>query len=503
MAVRQYIGARYVPIFGRKGEDSIQWDNTGTYEPLTVVLYQGNSYTSRQFVPVGIDITNEDYWAETGNYNAQVEQYRQEVLGFDDRITENEGDISTLESQMAGTAPSGLKTEIVRIDNVNTLQDLQLAGTTDSGLKTAIGDNSDAIDVLESKVALTTTSPISQSLDALDNRIDELSTEVGHGSMLWFGDSWSTREQGLIPNTVANMLNLTLHSYAISGSGWLTNTDQGNDNFTYRMADAIADTSFNHDLVKLIVVYGGTNDFSHNHTTPSDYTSVIRNACNSLKTSFPNAMIHVFFNTRYKYGSITYPKLNVQLRLWKTVSFNVTGERCCVLHPESAYWMINPDGMETDLVHPTVNSMKRLALRLAKSLSGGTIEFDRYLDQKEVTLASNDGKVSGSLYITAKDEKIYLYVYITVTEDVTVTTGIGAGLGMIPFDILYEAAANNIHNHISIPMGKNNATGCALIDAQLNRTDAGSDVLYLTQPYNDGGVPAGSYNGSGEFVMFI
>ena len=75
----QYIGSRYVPIFGRKGEDSIEWDNTGTYEPLTIVLYQGNSYTSRQFVPVGVEITNEEYWANTGNYNAQIEQYRQEV----------------------------------------------------------------------------------------------------------------------------------------------------------------------------------------------------------------------------------------------------------------------------------------------------------------------------------------------------------------------------------------------------------------------------------------
>lgn len=83
----QYIGSRYVPIFGRKGDDSIEWDNTGTYEPLTVVLYQGNSYTSRQFVPVGIEITNQDYWVNTGKYNAQIEQYRQELAQV---ISDNE-----------------------------------------------------------------------------------------------------------------------------------------------------------------------------------------------------------------------------------------------------------------------------------------------------------------------------------------------------------------------------------------------------------------------------
>lgn len=79
VAHRQYIGARYVPILGRKDEESIQWDNSAPYEPLTIVLYKGNSYTSRQAVPAGIDIGNELYWACTGNYNAQIELYRRDV----------------------------------------------------------------------------------------------------------------------------------------------------------------------------------------------------------------------------------------------------------------------------------------------------------------------------------------------------------------------------------------------------------------------------------------
>ena len=73
--VRQYIGARYVPLF----DDPAEWDNTKTYEPLTIVLHKGNSYTSRQYVPTGIDINNNEYWALTGNYNAQVEAYRAET----------------------------------------------------------------------------------------------------------------------------------------------------------------------------------------------------------------------------------------------------------------------------------------------------------------------------------------------------------------------------------------------------------------------------------------
>ena len=85
MSVREYVGARYVPII--VGE----WDNSKTYEPLMVVTYQGASYTSRQYVPAGIKITNESYWVLSANYNAQIEAYRQEVrdiLPYDEAPTE-------------------------------------------------------------------------------------------------------------------------------------------------------------------------------------------------------------------------------------------------------------------------------------------------------------------------------------------------------------------------------------------------------------------------------
>ena len=82
-----YVGHRYVPkLMG-------EWDKSKTYESLSIVQYQGNSFTSRQNVPIGVEITNEEFWASTGNYNAQVENYRREVQAFDDRINENENNL--------------------------------------------------------------------------------------------------------------------------------------------------------------------------------------------------------------------------------------------------------------------------------------------------------------------------------------------------------------------------------------------------------------------------
>lgn len=86
MSVREYVGARYVPIV--VGE----WDKTHTYEPLMVVTYQGNSYTSRQYVPADIEITDESYWVLSANYNAQVDAYRREVqsiLPYDETPTKD------------------------------------------------------------------------------------------------------------------------------------------------------------------------------------------------------------------------------------------------------------------------------------------------------------------------------------------------------------------------------------------------------------------------------
>lgn len=75
---KQYTGARYLPkIVG-------DWDITKEYEPLMVVYYNGASYTSKTYIPAGIDISNTTYWALSADYNAQVAAYRQEVNEYKD-----------------------------------------------------------------------------------------------------------------------------------------------------------------------------------------------------------------------------------------------------------------------------------------------------------------------------------------------------------------------------------------------------------------------------------
>ena len=93
-----YVGHRYVPkIFG-------EWDKQNQYEGLSIVTHQGNSYTSKKRVPVGIDILNEEYWVVTGNYNAQVEEYRKEVRDLStyvDTELDKKSDITYVDTELS------------------------------------------------------------------------------------------------------------------------------------------------------------------------------------------------------------------------------------------------------------------------------------------------------------------------------------------------------------------------------------------------------------------
>ena len=100
MTVTQVLGAKVQPTFA----DPTEWNSTRIYAPLTIVLHEGNSFTSKQYVPVGIDITNTDFWAETGNYNAQVEQYRQEVLGYIGKVANISNTYLTVADMKADTS---------------------------------------------------------------------------------------------------------------------------------------------------------------------------------------------------------------------------------------------------------------------------------------------------------------------------------------------------------------------------------------------------------------
>lgn len=99
MAVTQYIGARYVPLFYTNPNDGTNaWHAGVAYDPLTIVTDLNQSYTSKIPVPasVGRPSENPTYWILTGAYSAQLEEYHQEVVAVQNDLDDLTEDVENI-----------------------------------------------------------------------------------------------------------------------------------------------------------------------------------------------------------------------------------------------------------------------------------------------------------------------------------------------------------------------------------------------------------------------
>lgn len=81
MAIREYIGARYVPRFMGT------YDATQQYEALDVVDNgQGTSYISRKTTPAGTPLTDRNYWAIYGASSGAIINLQNQIDAANDRI---------------------------------------------------------------------------------------------------------------------------------------------------------------------------------------------------------------------------------------------------------------------------------------------------------------------------------------------------------------------------------------------------------------------------------
>ena len=524
MSSQQYKGARYVPIVGRLGEESAEWDNTAPYEPLTIVLHEGNSYTSRKYVPVGIGLDNGEYWAMTGEFNGQVAQLRAIVMRFQAQIDANTQAISDEEAART-EADDALDARIDDVaEDLATETETRISEDTDIresvtnlglSLDGEIANRENADTSLENTLRDLITDE-ANARSAADNSIYDsfaplLLDSRNADEILWFGDSWSSPSgsygySGLLPKTVAGMLGEKLHNYSVSGAGWLLQSNS----IQTQVEACLEDTSVKAARVRHIVFYCGTNDFvshpdfdSSQSSIPSaaDFTQPISDAVSALRAEFPKAEIHIFFDIRYKYGSIVIPKLNPQIHLWKQVGYNIAANKLGIPHPESAYWPINPEAMNSDGSHITETATKMLGCKVAQSITGNAVEMVRGFDVKEITLANeNHPEITGSLYFQAHDERVVFDFYLAISEDVTENVGLGASVGLIPVQLFTSPSVNQLSNRVTVPICCTTDYFQTYINCQLTRYDTLSDVIYLLKGSDD--IPDGRYMGHGEFILF-
>lgn len=231
MATRQYIGARYVPLFYNGTGGSAEWTANTQYEALTIVTRNGNSYTSRKQVPanIGAPESNADYWVSTGMYNEQVEQYRQETQGVAD-------DLDTLEASVTASL-GAMQTQIDEIEE----------SVTEKPNVIMIGDS------------------------------------YGHASGGGYG--WIDKLQAKM-----NIASANLFAYAGSGSGF-NRSAAGVDSFNTIFNNIVGNMSAEAiENVGTVIICGGSNDIGVAATTlKTDVIETVTNVVNRCA----NAKVYV------------------------------------------------------------------------------------------------------------------------------------------------------------------------------------------------------------------
>ena len=388
MAVTQYIGARYVPLFA----EPLAWDITKAYEPLTIVYHQGNSYTSKQAVPAGIDLTNETYWAITGNYNAQIEQYRQEVSSVSTRMQNVEGSISDLEDSVSDLDTAIQSEATTRANAITAVQGDISDVETSVSTETTNRQNADA--AIEAKIG----GNYSASYTVAD-AIEEVAERTSSDVLLVFGDSWTSPHQdsisardGASPWLASFPWDGYKFNFCDGGAGFAkTSSVVYQTNFAGQVALASASTDFDNEDVKVVVCYGGLNDVGNNFTNQQ-----ISNGCSSFisaaKSAFPNARIIVcgINNARHRTASVNTNAYTATKALSETCALNGVS-----FVPTLPWLFCEPENWATDNYHPSADGSRVLCEFMQGVIYGTPI-------QHLVTLTPNkvlrEGTEIGSRY---------------------------------------------------------------------------------------------------------
>lgn len=406
----EYTGMRYVPVFA----DPPEWSSANSYEPLEIVIHEGNSYTSKTFVPVGIDISNSAYWALTGNYNAQVEQYRQEVQKFDGRIAKNAEDIA-----------------------VNTADIANLAEKTSS--------------LAHSK-------------------------EFKGSNILYVTDSWGVKTTGVTKpyvNSLGDILGANLTSLSVGSTGYISG---GTNNFINRLkawADANPGKTGDIDYV---MVCGSSNDYPHTTSEIAAAVNQFVSYALSAFPNAQVVVIPQFASNKPAYASVDTTDDNLwrKVNAAATVAYYNNSWPRTRFIPYTFYALaFTPASfMSSDNIHPTQSGHDYLAKWLSEALlgvsnssnitytlpqettftthdnAGAVVETITNATSVSVTLSIVNGVLCGSVSFGFKPTKPAVSIRMNTPAFVLLNTQVGFSWGTV-----VSVGVDNAFNRSSIRFG--------------------------------------------------
>lgn len=295
MTATQIIGPRIAPLWA----DPVEWTSTRTYEPFTFVTYQGDSYCSRQDTPIGINITNDDYWVKVSDYNAQA-------VALQRTMTQT---IETAETNMSDIIQTAKNDMTAQVNSVNTVKN-----------------------------------ELQKSLDALKTP-----------NVILCGDSFTA---GSLSDWITYIHGYNITNYAANGSS-LHGKGSGNASFFDQLAHAHSDYPDSDD-VYMLILYGGVNDHGDGQSYTAAGNN-LASWINQATTYFPNTKIVVCYGnmgrSRYeRFSTYYYWVTNVYNQIFETNN----SKWVSLINPIA--WLMGPsqgalntaDGyFKADNLHPT------------------------------------------------------------------------------------------------------------------------------------------------------
>lgn len=371
MAVRQYVGARYVPKFK---EPDINWEADMSYEAMTIVTYNNDSYTSKVPVPanIGTPPNNPDYWVLTGNFNGQLADYAKKTAQ------------AVEDAEQAKKDASEAKSEV---------------GTVQTNLDNEITARQDADKALEEKIASVGGKFLS---DLNGKRILIIGDSISDETTM--APNWVTRLRNEI---TAEGVNITVNNISKNGSSWC--------GWAVASESAILETLT--DDYDIIIIALGTNDYQGQwgigYITDTDYASSTAGyngynaiACEvkvlaKLREKCPNAIQYYCTPIRYELAN---NKIKLPFYVHAFAS-TATHYGCRIIDwcdmpmyaPQAIGTSFNGYTSDTDYLHPS-NVYSPLMMRyIMESIKKGGQSTWRYFESDYAFLDE-----TGKLMITVR-----------------------------------------------------------------------------------------------------
>lgn len=255
MAVREYVGARYVPKFMG------QYDVTQVYEALSVVDNgAGTSYIAKIPTPAGTPLTDTTHWVVYGAASGAIFDLQSRMQVVEDDIDMIGGDISGIQSDI-------------------------------TGLNGDISDLHDDITGLNGDISNLQRDITAQAAD-IKKRADR--------NLICIGDSYGQWTEGSTISWISQLedrhMGSVFYHNELGGSGFLAayyDPGEQNRKSFETLLRQLENTVTDKDIITDIVVCGGYNDWSAGHDYIANLSSAIGSFMQYARATYKNAVVSI------------------------------------------------------------------------------------------------------------------------------------------------------------------------------------------------------------------